>query len=327
MQPGLTSVIIPTYNRAHLIEAALSSVRDQTCRPLQIIVVDDGSTDGTEATVGRWAGEHADRSLSVLYSMQENAGAPSARNHGLRLSEGEYVQFLDSDDLLLPQKIQLQREVLEADEEIMYVWSDWVIRSVGDTAGGAETTASPAGSSWQRIVGAEQVRVPGQVAHGLFRRTACEMVGEWDVTLERYQDWNYSVRLIAQNRLLAYLPGPQYITRWHDGPRYEDKEGDPVGKVALLVRAATRTKRQAVSLNLHASDERILQRLKIAATLSLVRDLQPSFELVRTCFASHAFASTRSRRQLAILFRLYGTLGFVSTARLYRLARCARLVS
>jgi glycosyltransferase involved in cell wall biosynthesis len=109
------SVVIPTYNRRAFICSAVESALDQSWPVMQIVVVDDGSTDGTsnlvrERIAGSWAGR------SVTYVQQTNAGASAARNRGLSLSTGDYVQFLDSDDLLSKNKIARQVAELEKPE-------------------------------------------------------------------------------------------------------------------------------------------------------------------------------------------------------------------
>lgn len=93
------SVVIPTYNYAGFLPSCLESVQSQSTKPLEIIVVDDGSTDDTEAAVRRFDG--------LRYVRQDNAGASRARNHGLALARGEYIQFLDADDWLAPNKLSL----------------------------------------------------------------------------------------------------------------------------------------------------------------------------------------------------------------------------
>src|SRR5690606_31994309 len=100
-EPGLVSVIIPTYNRSGLLLEALDSLARQTYRPIEAIVVDDGSSDDTPEAVNRWiSGLVSGDGLRVRYHRQSNKGAPSARNRGLIESRGEFIQFLDSDDLL-----------------------------------------------------------------------------------------------------------------------------------------------------------------------------------------------------------------------------------
>jgi hypothetical protein len=105
MNGPLVSVIIPTYNRAHLIERAIQSVLLQEYSPLEIIVVDDGSTDNTTDLIAR-------KYPQVSYVKQTNSGPSAARNHGIRLSSGDIIMFLDSDDAWLPGKVRCQVSLL-----------------------------------------------------------------------------------------------------------------------------------------------------------------------------------------------------------------------
>lgn len=106
-EPGLVSVIVPSYNRAGLLVEAMDSVWAQSYRPIELLIVDDGSTDNTRDLVEEWGRKHAsDDSLRLRYFHQDNAGASAARNLGLVESRGEYIQFLDSDDLLHPERLQ-----------------------------------------------------------------------------------------------------------------------------------------------------------------------------------------------------------------------------
>ena len=100
------SVVVPTYNRAEWIGATLRSVLSQSSQPHEIIVVDDGSADGTETVVGAFGAR-------VRYVRQENAGVSAARNHGARLATGEYLAFADSDDLWHPRKLEVQLTALQ----------------------------------------------------------------------------------------------------------------------------------------------------------------------------------------------------------------------
>jgi glycosyltransferase involved in cell wall biosynthesis len=110
----LVSVVIPVYNREDTIEETLGSVWAQTYRPIELIVVDDGSTDATTDVVKQWLArrDHAPSFTSQMI-VQENRGAPSARNRGAEVSRGEYIQFLDSDDCLSEQKIEHQVTALK----------------------------------------------------------------------------------------------------------------------------------------------------------------------------------------------------------------------
>lgn len=97
---SLLTIVIPVFNRAELIKEAVDSVARQTYRPLQLIVVDDGSTDGTLERVLDWQAKRASEGFEIDLIRQANLGAPAARNAGLKAAKGDYVAFLDSDDLL-----------------------------------------------------------------------------------------------------------------------------------------------------------------------------------------------------------------------------------
>jgi glycosyltransferase involved in cell wall biosynthesis len=118
--PNKVSAIIPTFNRAHLLEQAIESVCIQTVKDIEIIVVDDGSSDGTSDMVKRFS----DR---VQFFRQEHGGLNMARNFGLRQARGDFIALLDDDDLWLPFKTELQLSVLKRFPELAYVFSDFII--------------------------------------------------------------------------------------------------------------------------------------------------------------------------------------------------------
>ncbi|MBN1492650.1 MAG: glycosyltransferase family 2 protein, partial [Candidatus Omnitrophica bacterium] len=99
------SVIIPTFNRKDLLKRALDSVCGQTFTPYEVIVVDDGSSDGTLALQADYP--------DVVFVSQENRGVSAARNNGVAKAHGEWICFLDSDDLWKPRKLEIQKEFHE----------------------------------------------------------------------------------------------------------------------------------------------------------------------------------------------------------------------
>ncbi len=111
------SVIIPTYNRACFLCETLESVLAQTYQDFEILVVDDGSTDDTEAVLAPYMSR-------IRYFKQENAGPAIARNRGIFYSKGEYVAFLDSDDLWYAEKLEKQVKILDENPEIGVVYTD-----------------------------------------------------------------------------------------------------------------------------------------------------------------------------------------------------------
>src|SRR5690348_4318950 len=104
LSQGLVSTIIPVYNRAALLQEAVASVLAQAYRPIEIIIVDDGSTDDTGFVAEELTKRHSD--VRVIH--RKNGGPGAARESGRLVAKGEFIQFLDSDDLLLPEKFQSQ---------------------------------------------------------------------------------------------------------------------------------------------------------------------------------------------------------------------------
>src|SRR5438477_5016826 len=100
----LVTAIIPSFNRAHCIARAVDSALNQTHSPVEVVVVDDGSTDGTGDLMSRVYGSNA----RVRYVRQQNRGVSAARNVAIGLARGDYIAFLDSDDTWEPWKLQLQ---------------------------------------------------------------------------------------------------------------------------------------------------------------------------------------------------------------------------
>jgi GT2 family glycosyltransferase len=120
MAEPLVSVVIPTFNRAYCIQQAINSAREQTHERLEIIVVDDGSIDDTRAMVT----DLATTDHRIRYAWQENQGVSAARNHALKLAQGDFIAFLDSDDLWMPWKIELQLACLKRVPHAGMIWTE-----------------------------------------------------------------------------------------------------------------------------------------------------------------------------------------------------------
>lgn len=117
---NLISVILPTYNRAAFLPGAIESVLGQTYQDIELIIIDDGSTDDTEAVVAPFLNDQRTR-----YIRQMNAGAAAARNHGLSLRQGKYVAFIDSDDTWVRDKLEIQFEIMKYLPDAGIVCSDF----------------------------------------------------------------------------------------------------------------------------------------------------------------------------------------------------------
>ena len=121
------SVVIPAFNVEGCIADALDSVLAQRRLPDEVIVVDDGSTDGTAAIIGQY---HP----GVRYVSQHNAGPSAARNHGIKAATGEWIAFLDSDDVWLPDKLAAELDILRRNPDLVWVCSNHYLQVFGEEA-------------------------------------------------------------------------------------------------------------------------------------------------------------------------------------------------
>ncbi|MCP5002593.1 MAG: glycosyltransferase [Planctomycetes bacterium] len=113
----LVSVVIPTFNSGKFVVQAVKSVLEQSYRSLEVLVVDDGSTDNTKVLL-------SDFNDSIKYHYRENKGPSAARNFGIKMAKGEYVSFLDADDLWIPGKIEVQLDFFERYRDLGLLFSD-----------------------------------------------------------------------------------------------------------------------------------------------------------------------------------------------------------
>jgi len=205
----LVSVIVPTYNRAPLLSVTLETVRAQVYRPMETIVVDDGSTDNT-ASVVRHFKESTVGDIEVVYLRQTNQGAAAARNRGLEECRGEFIQYLDSDDLLHPEKISSQVAVLLQEPEVDYVFCAYGLVDEGEERSAAwPPSAFPVGRELiiDFMLGHNRrLRWPLNSNNGLYRRSLCVNVGPWDVEQRYMEDPLYNTRVLLTCNQCRYVP-------------------------------------------------------------------------------------------------------------------------
>jgi len=210
----LVSVIVPVFNRPEKVAACLNSVHAQSHRPIEVIVVDDGSTDETPLVLEElrrvWA-EEGSPDFQVRVIRQSNAGAPAARNRGLREASGQWIQFLDSDDLLLPRKIS--NGLLEANRsnaEIVYCRAQFMDRSGGllDRFWGRQLSGD-----WR-----DCFEFSWQTMCALYSREALERIGFWNEGLIISQDWEFCIRAVISGGVIAYQAevGAMYMSEGAD---------------------------------------------------------------------------------------------------------------
>ena len=187
------SVVIPTYNRRDYLAEAIESVRAQTYSDYEIVVVDDGSTDGTEEFIRRRF-----RDAPLVYQYQQRSGSSGARNAGMRAARGELIAFLDSDDLWLPKKLELQVPLFDRDPGVGLVFCG----SAGVTATGAyREVRLPTDSFRGRAIRAMLYRNLMPTPTVVVRARVAGEAGEMYEDLTFGEDWNYWLRVAARCRV------------------------------------------------------------------------------------------------------------------------------
>lgn len=203
-RPGLVSVIVPTWNRASLVAQALESVASQTYRPIELVVVDDGSTDGTREVVQAWiAARAADAGLAARCITQEHMGACAARNTGLEASHGEFVQFLDSDDLLHGERLERVVDVFRTTS------CDYVYTGFAGFCGVCGRTVhvhTPRPAPWPPFEMLCRGDIWGNTLQITARRSVARLTGPWDASLAVAQDYDYLLRMLLTSDQGACIP-------------------------------------------------------------------------------------------------------------------------
>jgi glycosyltransferase involved in cell wall biosynthesis len=209
--PGLVSVVIPTYNRARFIVLALESVRAQGYRPIECIVVDDGSTDDTLRVISEWR-PRTDHRFTLRYVNQSNKGGCAARNRGLRECSGQWINFLDSDDRLLPRALQHKIDALLTSSASYSYDRGQRIDKDGNTIGFF-------GLDWPEKGKALFVPYLFHTTGPMICRSACLAVGPWNESLGGWQEIEYFARLKLYAGKGVFVNEVGHIVVEHDGPR------------------------------------------------------------------------------------------------------------
>lgn len=182
----LISVIVPVYNHARTLRDCLFSVYRQTYRPLQIIVVNDGSTDNFSEVVDAIV---SDLNIDIKIINQENLGAPAARNRGFTESKGDYVIFVDADTIMRSDMLQKMSEALQNSPRASYAYSRFKF-------GWKTIKSRPFDASVLRRVNYIDVS-------SLIRR---EDFISFDESLKRFQDWDLWLSLLSKNKTGVFVP-------------------------------------------------------------------------------------------------------------------------
>ena len=206
----MVSVIIPVYNSEKYISEAVESVLNQTYRNREVIVINDGSTDGTERALEPYMGQ-------INYFFQENRGVAAARNIGIRSSQGSYIAFLDSDDIWMPKKLENQVNYMIGHPEFKFLYSDYVYFN-DDNLGVKDSiplhrNAKSAGCIFHNLVMSSHFIHTSTV---LAKREVMEEVGGFDERFKLGEDYELWLRISAIYDI-GYMEGVVSKYRRHPG--------------------------------------------------------------------------------------------------------------
>lgn len=190
----LFSVIMPVYNREKIVVKALESVKAQQYRPIELIIVNDGSTDKTLEKIEAWTNKNLDEGFTVKLISQTNAGPSAARNKGIENSNGKYIQFLDSDDLIPPERFNVLVEQMTS-------------KSADFIQTGFEGVDLNTGKLLETRYGRLKNSVHEQMLMGVlwpntlrsvFTRELIEKSGPWNVEMKCFEDREFVERAIIK---------------------------------------------------------------------------------------------------------------------------------
>jgi glycosyltransferase involved in cell wall biosynthesis len=195
------TVVIPSYNCGALVCTAIESVLAQTLQPVDILVVDDGSTDGTAEVLELFI-----KKGQIRYIYQNNRGLPGARNVGIVESRSRYLAFLDADDSLSPDALAVMFRALE---ESGAAWCVSDILKIRATGHAVERSEIPIENPLLAVLREDFIR-----RAMFFRRECLIEVGMYDDKMKNREDWDINIRMIECGQLFAYVARPLYRYTW-----------------------------------------------------------------------------------------------------------------
>jgi len=203
----LVSIIIPCYNSEEFIADTVKSAYNQDYPNFEVICVDNNSTDRSWEILN----ELKEQFPQLILAKETKQNACAARNKGMSLSTGEWLQFLDSDDLLLPSKISQQMKAIEEmDVEVPFLVGTYIRR---DLIKNGEQEIKAFYEPWKGII----YNRLGQTTTNLFKRAALEEVGGWNDDLKSSQEYDLMFRLLRRNETIARCDKPNTIVQAREG--------------------------------------------------------------------------------------------------------------
>lgn len=289
------SVIIPCYRQARYLPEAIDSILRQTYSNIEIIVVNDGSDDET----GEVAKSYGDR---VRYVWKENGGLSSARNAGLAAANGEWIQFLDADDLIHPAKIETQLRESRAEDEPDIIYSDY--RYFADERPTEEWRGPDvqldSGHEFQSFLERWERSLTIPIHALLYRSTCFERWGNFDTSLPAREDWDWHLRCAFHRAKFQFVPGDLVRYRVHGKSMCRDNQSMMAGRRRCLCKWMQKK-------GLQPSDRAVLRERYIADETIAILNL---IKRGRHFAASRAIAGMLTRPEFIRYPRIPITIGY-----------------
>jgi glycosyltransferase involved in cell wall biosynthesis len=225
------SVIIPAYNAEKTIKETIQSVLNQTWQDFELLIINDGSQDAT---------------LEVIESIQDprikifsypNAGSSASRNRGIAIAKGEYISFIDADDLWTADKLEAQYKALQENSQaaVAYSWTDHIDESGQFLRSGPQQSFT--GDVYARLLLEDFI---GNGSNPLIRAQAFAEVGDFDESLAHSEDWDLWLRLAARYHFVA-VPSPQILYRMRVSSKSFNIKEMEESSLQVIERAVTAT--------------------------------------------------------------------------------------
>lgn len=199
------SIIIPAYNAITYLPRTLNSVLNQTFTNFEVLIVNDGSSD----SIIPWANKLIDPRVKLI--SQTNQGASAARNTGLAHAQGEYIAFLDADDLWQPTKLEQQVRCLDQQPEVGLVYTWTALIDEKDHPTGGLFASDIEGDVWEQMVVDDPI---GNGSSPMIRRSCFEKVGKFDTNLKSVEDFDMWLRVAADYPIVV-IKEPLTLYRQH----------------------------------------------------------------------------------------------------------------
>jgi glycosyltransferase involved in cell wall biosynthesis len=196
------SVIIPSYNSGHFVTEAIDSILSQTFKEFEILVIDDGSTDNTKEVLEAYGDK-------IRYLPKKNGGVSSARNFGIENAKGKYIAFLDADDVWMPEKLEKQVDLMEANREIGLCYA--ATQKVDAELNYLSSIPANTYKDYTESLLLNLNIVAGSCSSAMARREILEQTDGFDSKFTTYADWEFWLRL---SLLTKFAPVTEELVKY-----------------------------------------------------------------------------------------------------------------